>query len=385
MPTGTVQNDNAHATAEYTIREDTCLSDEQREGLGNVALDHFAHYARHSTARTVLFFVKVFRNEVFLGLSPVIKTVKFKSTSLLKVPVRRWAGLLLGPLARKTTYMVDTALMGFQYASPFFCLDPADQLVVRNCVSDHLKAKKDVDHIWIAEPASDLTWAQQHGYDSFSTHPLVQVSVAGNRSIDDFLSSLSKKRRKNFRQDRKPFDQHGASIDYFSPPLPSQMTADMYQCLVKSAENNARQHDLVVPFEDLQIHRQAFTTQQQQALVARVGGNVIGFFSFFCDGDTVHQCHGGFDYDWSLKTKAYHNLMNSAIEFAIERDYKGITLGPLNNETKRRIGTDFLPVNAHIWCRESVVRLVTKLIFLKNFQVYQGPAVRQLNQHDVEG
>ena len=61
--------------------------------------------------------------------------------------------------------------------------------------------------------------------------------------------------------------------------------------------------------------------------------------------------------------------------FAIEHGYSHVSLGPLNNETKRRIGTEFLPVNAHIWSRDRLVRLVTKLLFIKNFQIYQGPAI----------
>jgi hypothetical protein len=342
--------------------------------LRNAALANFAHYAQHSTERSKLFFVKVFRGEELLGLAPIIKTVKFNGTKLLKKPARRWARPLLGLLSRKTTYMVDTAFMGFQYAVPFFCVDPADAPLVRDQVFEHLRVQQDVDHIWIAEPAGDLAWAAANGFESFNTLAAVQVSVAGHTTIDSYLDSLSKKRRKNFRQDRKPFDQHGATIEYVEPPLPRELTCQMHRCLVKSAENNARYHDLAVPFEDLQIHETAFRTQHQHALVARVDQRVIGFFSFFPNGNVIHQCHGGFDYDLSIKTKAYHNLMNAAIQFAIEHGYDTVTLGPLNNETKRRIGTEFLPVTAHLWSRERLVHIVSKKLFIPNFQVYCGPA-----------
>ena len=275
--------DDAH----YVVREETWLSEEQRDAFGNAALDNFVHYAQFSTPRLVLFFVKVFRQGRFLGLSPVIKIIKNKSTNLLRASARRWAGPLLGPLSRKTTYMLDTAFMGFQYVTPIFCVDPAHEPSVRNCIFEHLKSKKEVDNIWIAEPAGDLTWAAQNGFESFDTLPSVQVRVAGYANIENYLASLSKKRRKNFRQDRRPFDQHGVTIDYFEPPLPPNLKADMHRCLVRSAENNAKHHDLVVPFEDLQIHRQAFLTQPQHSLVARVGEQVIGFFSFLPNGKIV--------------------------------------------------------------------------------------------------
>ena len=356
------------------VHEEIKLTDAQREALGNTGLDNFVHYARFSTDRTQLFFAKVFRGDEFVGLAPIIKTVKYKGTRLLRAPVRRWAGPLLGLLSHKTTYMVDTAFMGFQHANPFFAVRHTDQAVVRDCVFDHLSAKDDVDHIWIAEPAADLTWAMERGLESFNSLPAVSATVTGHNSISSYLESLSKKRRKNFRQDRKPFDESGGMIDYFSPPLPEQLATELHQLLLNSAENNRNHHDLAVPFEDVQVHEKAFLTQQQHVLVARIEGRPIGFFGFFPNGDVIHQCHGGFDYDLSLKSKAYHNLMNGAIQFAIEQGYASVTFGPLNNETKRRIGTEFAPVTAHIWSRKKLVGMLSKLIFVPNFQVYRGPA-----------
>lgn len=366
------RNETAHSVA---VREDVELTEEQRESLSNTALDQFAHLARFSTDRTQLFFVKVFRHDTFLGLAPVIKTVKFKGTDLLRAPVRRWAGPLIGILSHKTTYMVDTAFMGFQYTNPFLTVVPEDHTVVRDAVFDHLTTKKDADHVWIAEPATDFSWARDRGMESFSTLPAVSVKVAGHTSIESYLSSLSKKRRKNFRQAQKPFEENGGSIDLVTPPLAEDLACQLHQLLAKSAVNNRRHHDLAVPFEDVQIHREAFLTQQQHVLVAKVSERPVGFFGFFSNGDVMHQCHGGFDYDVSLKTKAYHNLMNGAIQHAIEEGYSRVTFGPLNNETKRRIGTEFAPVNAHLWSREKLVGIMSKLLFIPNFQVYCGPAV----------
>ena len=357
------------------VHEDIVLTEYQRAALENTGLNNFEHYAQYSTDRTQLFFAKVFRGDDFLGLAPIIKTVKYKGTKLLKTSVRRWAGPLLGLLSHKTTYMVDTAFMGFQHVSPFFAVTPADQKTVRDCVFDHLCAKKDVDHVWIAEPAGDLTWAAKHNLESFNTLPAVAVNVLGHASIGSYLDSLTKKRRKNFRQDRKSFDGHGGAIDYLTPPLPGDLATELHQLVVKSADNNSRHHDLAVPFEDVQIHREAFLTQPQHALVARVEQQVVGFFSFFPNGDVIHQCHGGFDYDLSIKSKAYHNLMNAAIQLAIDQGYGRVTFGPLNNETKRRIGTEFSPVTAHLWSRERLVGMMSKLLFIPNFQVNCGPAV----------
>ena len=179
----------------------------------------------------------------------------------------------------------------------------------------------------------------------------------------------------DFLNQQKPFEENGGSIDLVTPPLAEDLACQLHQLLTKSAVNNRRHHDLAVPFEDVQIHREAFLTQQQHVLVAKVSERPVGFFGFFSNGDVMHQCHGGFDYDLTLKTKAYHNVMNGAIQHAIEEGYSRVTFGPLNNETKRRIGTEFAPVNAHLWSREKLVGIMSKLLFIPNFQVYCGPAV----------
>ena len=121
-------------------------------------------------------------------------------------------------------------------------------------------------------------------------------------TVELLLASSSKKRRENVRQDCQKFNLYGATIDYIDPPLPSVLAEEMYQCLLISTQYN----DLTVPFEDLLNHKHAFFSQDQYSLVERAGNRVIGFFSYFPNRGKIQQCHGGFDYDLSLKTKAYH-------------------------------------------------------------------------------
>jgi hypothetical protein len=90
------------------------------------ALEHHALYARHSTERTQAFLAKVYRGGRLLGLAPVIRMARFRATLLLQPEVRRRLDPWMGPFARKTTRLVDTSPLGFQYAAPFFALDPAD-------------------------------------------------------------------------------------------------------------------------------------------------------------------------------------------------------------------------------------------------------------------
>jgi hypothetical protein len=352
------------------IRDEAGLTSRERDSLGcRPTLDNFAHYARHSTDRTRLFFVKVYRGEDFLGLAPITKLVRHQCTDLLRPDKRRWLGPILAPLSRQTTYMIDSAFLAFEYASPFFCPAPEDEAAVRTAVSDHLKQKPDVDTVWIAEPRRNTSWARAHHYDCFSTLPMVHVDLTGHATVESYLAALSKKRRRNWRVDREAFDAGGGTLAYYTPPVPQAFLEDMHGCLLKSAARG----ELAVPYSDVLNDRAAFHGQPQHALVARVGGRIVGFFSCIRNGPALQQCHGGFDYDGSHTVKAYANLINAAIEHAITNGLQRVTMGPLNNETKRRAGTDLMPVMVSIWCRDAMTRLFMRSFFLKNLQVYTGP------------
>jgi hypothetical protein len=275
---------------------------------------------------------------------------------------------VLEPFTKLTTYMVDSAFLGYQCAYPFFCGKPGDVPVVRQCLCEHLKQKKDADNVWISEPCSDPAWYRANGFEVVGILPMVHVKVEGHATIASYLAALGKKRRKNFRRDRKLAEAHGTSIEFFAGTIPGDVLQAMHGCLLQSAARST----LCVPYEDLLNDRAAFMGQDQQALVARVNGSVVGFFSFFTNGDTLQQCHGGFDYQRSLQVKAYPNLINAAIEHAIQRGCKWITLGPLNNEAKRRAGTHLMPMMASLWCRSALLRFFMRKWLLRKLQVYAG-------------
>jgi hypothetical protein len=351
------------------VRDEISLTPQERDALGNKStLDNFAHYAKYATAKTQLFFAKVYAGDEFLGLAPITKLVKHPSTALLRPAARWWMGPVFGLLARKTTYMVDPAFLAFEYASPFFCPNRQHETLVRTAVSDHLQRKPDVDTVWLAEPRRDPAWAEGHGYDCFSILPMVHVDLANHRTIESYRAALSKKRRRNWRAERQLFDGQGGTLEFHDAPIARDILECMHACLLQSAARSS----LCVPFEDVLNSRDALLSQDQRVLIARVDGQIVGFFSFFSNGEVMQQCHGGFDYAAAHRVKAYANLIQAAIEHALTHGYRRLTLGPLNNETKRRAGSHQMPMMASIWCRDAISRFIVRKLFLKNFQVYVG-------------
>jgi predicted N-acyltransferase len=236
------------------------------------------------------------------------------------------------------------------------------------CVSDYLKSKRDADTIWISEPEHEAAWNRSQGYDSFRILPMVQVDVSNLNSFEQYLRSLTKKRRKNLRHDQQTFSRRGGTIEILKSPIEADDIRQMYRLLLASS----RRGWLTVPYGDVLDNETAFATQSQTALVAKVGGAIVSFVSYVSDGPTLLQCHGGMDYQVSLEVKAYHNLLSASIEFAIDRGFERVSFGPLNNETKRRAGTSLLPMVAGLWSRSRFQGFFTRTFIIPNMQVYSG-------------
>jgi hypothetical protein len=353
----------------WTVVEATTLAEGEREALQQPTLDNLVHYARFPTATTQVFMVKVYRGGDLVGLSPVIRLVKHRATDLLRPDARRWMAPILGAFSRMTTYMVDTAFLAYPWISPYLCPDSEDLPAVRDAVVAHLKGKSDADTVILTEPRSDPAWARRNGFDVISVLPFVQVDLSGASTMDAYVAGLGKKRRKNLRVARSAFEKGGGRIELHEPPLAPGLLDSLHECIRRSATYN----DLCVPYVDLYNDPRAFRDQSQHALVARVDGRVCGFFGFLPGAGALHHCHGGFDHERSEEVMAYPNLINAAIEHGIARRVRWLTLGPLNNETKRRAGTHLMPMMSGLWCRGALSRLVTRKLLLERLQVYRGP------------
>ena len=349
------------------VVEESDWSDEESKRFSNPLFDNFAHYAQHSTRNTVLSIAKVRREGRLVGVAPLTRLVKYRGTRLLAESSRRWMDAIMGPFTKKTTCLVDASFMAFRHEDPILSVDPADARAVRDAVIAHLKEQRDIDNIVISEPAGDAGWHWRAGFRPFLQLPLVSVDVEGCETFNDYLARIGNKRRRNARKERQLFTDSGASINLYAPPLSEDLARELHRSLLSSSRQNS---DLLeIPFEDVMNSEPAFLAQRQWALVATVDNAIAGFFGFIPHAGVIHQCHGGLNYEHSKRIKAYPNLIHAAVEHAIENGYRKVTLGPLNNEAKRRAGT-LEPVMSAFWCRDAPSRFLMNHFLLKRFQVY---------------
>jgi predicted N-acyltransferase len=265
---------------------------------------------------------------------------------------------------------VDTAFLAYDDRSPFFSPAGVDRSAVKRAIAGFLKSQRKVDSVWIAEPPLEAEWATSEGFCQFQTLPMVHVELPGRGTLESYTATLSKKRRRNFRHEREAFAAAGATIETHRGPLEANRTLcdELLACLKASADHS----QFTVPYNDVLIDPRAFVAQRQTALVARAGGKVVGFMSFLEDGERLMQCHGGLDYERSHDVQAYHNLIYAGIEYALARGCRLMSMGPLNNETKRRAGSTLKPTVASLWNKNPIDSLVARKLFVKNFEVYRG-------------
>ncbi|MCC6493909.1 MAG: GNAT family N-acetyltransferase [Pirellulales bacterium] len=351
-------------------RDINLTAEEQARVHGGEALAACARYFPFSTAETELFWAKAYDGESLVGVAPVVKLRKRKATDLLRPAVRKWLGPILGPLSRKTTLLLDTAFMAYDARSPFLLADGVDGPAVKRAVSAFLKSQKKVDTIWISEPPEDAAWAATEKYHQFHTLPMVQVVVQDCATLEDFLATLSRNRRRNFRRERETFAKAGARIEQYCGVVgDNPRLHDEIMSLLRASAQNTQFN---VPYNDVLTHPQAIGSLWQIVLTAYVGDQAVGFMSLLSDGDRLMQCHGGLDYKLSHEVLAYHNLISQAIELAIQRGCRALTLGPMTNETKRRAGGVFRPIVSSLWNRLPGDALFARKVFAKNFEVYRG-------------
>lgn len=355
----------------FRVTTDVNLTAEERIAVGGgEAMASCGLYFPFSTPDTELFWAKAYEGERLVGVVSVVRLRKRKATDMLRPAVRRWLGPILGPLSRKTTLLLDTAFMAYDARSPFFTAPGVDAKAVKRAISGFLKKQKKVDTIWISEPPEEAEWAASEKYHQFHTLPMVQVVVEGCGSLDQYVATLSKNRRRNFRRERDLFTKAGGTILEYrgvigdNPALHQQVMA----CLGASDSNS----QFNVPYNDVLTNPQAIAKQWQIVLTAHLDGQVIGFMSLLVDGDRLMQCHGGLDYVRSHEVKAYHNLISAGIELTIKMGLKMLTLGPMTNETKRRAGGTFRPIVSSLWNKLPGDAFFARKVFSKNFEVYRG-------------
>jgi predicted N-acyltransferase len=182
---------------------------------------------------------------------------------------------------------------------------------------------------------------------------------------------LSQKRRRNYRKENQAFIAAGAKIECVEGPL--SRDSKILRSLIKFLRASEARATVYAPFNNVMINPSAFATQKQTLLVASICNKPVGFIAFVHAGEVFMQVHGGLDYQQSELIFAYHNLIYAGIREAISRGLRLVTMGPLNNETKRRASTELVPMVVSVKNHSLIDRLLARNWFYPRMGAYFAP------------
>ncbi len=341
--------------------------------LGSTAhelIDNFNHFQHHSSATCLLSWATLRQEGKLIGAAPVVRLKRCPAPMLL-VPHWRRRLRWLNPFMRKNILLLDTAFLAYDAVSPFLVAPGSDSAAIKQQLCNFLVQQRNIHTVWITEPAREADWAREKGWDQFQTMPISQITLEGIHSFEAYLAKLSQKRRRNYHKESQAFLAAGASIETQEGPLKKDpiRLASLIECLQASEAKSK----LYAPFNEVMIDPDAFATQKQTILVASIAGKPVGFMAFVQAGVHWMQVHGGLDYQQSTVAFAYHNLIYAGIREAISRGCQVMTMGPLNNETKRRASTTLVPMVVSAKHHSPADRLLARTWFHARLGIYTGP------------
>lgn len=339
-------------------------------GSKHELIANFNHFLPYSSKKCILSWAVLRREGRLIGAAPVVRLIQSPLPMML---VPRWRRRLswLSPLIRKTTLLVDTSFLAYDAASPFLAAPGEDHSEIRQQLCNFLLRERKVDTVWISEPEDEAWLCSGGGWDQFLTLPIARIGLDKICSFDEYLAGLSQKRRRNYRKENQAFIAAGAKIECVEGPL--SRDSKLLRSLTKFLRASEARATVYAPFNNVMINPSAFATQKQALLVASICNKPVGFIAFVHAGEGFMQVHGGLDYQQSELIFAYHNLIYAGIREAISRGLRLVTMGPLNNETKRRASTELVPMVVSVKNHSLIDRLLARNWFYPRMGAYVAP------------
>ena len=195
----------------------------------------------------------------------------------------------------------------------------------------------------------DATPLKPFRYRSLETEPNMVLALNPQwQSMDDYLSSLTKRYRAAARKVMKPFTAPNLSIS----PIEN---------IGSEAEKIQELYEAVAAKADICLFKLSVTTLPRTAealgenfvtIGIREDGILIGFVTVIRDGETAIGFYLGMDYAANARLPVYHALLLSVVEQAIRWQCKNISFGRTALDAKSRLGCK--PENVHVWVRHRV-------------------------------
>jgi hypothetical protein len=234
-------------------------------------------------------------------------------------------------------------------ANPGFAAEGFDAALVISGIIRHLR--KVALSLFITDHAHSE--AEHPGAIRFPYVREGAVKVSQYHDISEYLGEHGKLKRKI-----RIFAKKGGTIEVLKGPLDLQTRQDLGRCVRATMQSSF----VRTPFQDLfpaMIDRSCTVgSERLVTIIARLGGDFIGYHSFLRTGKSLRMLHGAFDRSRDSLFHAYENIITAASEHALKEGLEAVHFGPVMNETKRRMMNSSTETAIFFTSRNALVRAV---------------------------
>lgn len=158
------------------------------------------------------------------------------------------------------------------------------------------------------------------------------VSVKGMGDVSEYVGS-----HRNIVRKIKEFENRGGQIEVVRGALDERLIRLFRGFVTATVEKSLIYSPFQDIFGDLVAETCASTSERMVHFVASMKGEPLGYHTFVQTGRGLRMIHGAFDRERRTTHHCYENLIIANARYAIEAGLDCVYLGPVVNETKRRM------------------------------------------------
>jgi len=245
-------------------------------------------------------------------------------------------------------------------------LDAAERDLILRKIAEFTRQRLKWHFLCIKENSPYPPPGPEDPFDRLNFLPNAILSIQ-HRRFEDFLAALPSKKRRKLLADRQAMARHGATLNLCRDP--SGVSEELFELYQSTNRRKQRQRNYIpMPFaidRDFFDSLSAFEALDSKALLIRVEGRLIAYCLLLQGGGTLYFRSVGLDYHWSLKTRAYFNLIYATIELAIQQGCERVDFGLTSYTFKKRMGCVLYPSRYRVAFHHPLLRALSRaFIFL---------------------
>lgn len=334
---------------------------------GNI-WDLFQEWVERSTPRVRFFYLKVYQDDVLIGLGLFLKIKPFDLNNsyarLRKNTFVRKIISVISLLSRNCVYISFRNLITSNLTRPFFYREPEMEGIIMEAILNYLKEEKDADMVTIVDTSMNDIYYQKAGFDKYPSSSEAYFDATKYTDISEYLHE-HKSLKKNLKRTKGQI-----VTEIIRGPVSKGYQEQIKECLYCSIKESRVATPSQKFFEDNIFETDVYNSDKYIHILIRFDNRIIGFHTFQVSGTNMGGVLGGFNRDYSRKSFAYERVMVASLEYAIQNKIKNVQYSLIDNFTKLRLVNSFEPCGLYFYSRNPVNRNIFKYTYKFN-DVYE--------------